>query len=120
VLRREGHHVLDARPDRVGQRGHPPRIGRVGRVQYRDAALVRARAEAGLGAAGEIREAPAPDVGVPLVHPHVGVEAAPVEVVVPDRDHIERSTLLVRRLRGRRTGDDGGEARDRGDGETAT
>jgi hypothetical protein len=32
----------------------------------------------------------------------------------------EKPQLLVRRLRGRRTGDDGGEARDRGDGETAT
>ena len=91
--------VLDRGAGRVLQLGDDARLGRVARVEHGDARLVGRRAEALLGARRVVGEAPRADVGVLLVHPHVGVEAAPADAVGADRDHVERGALRLLALR---------------------
>ena len=99
VRGRVDDHVLGRRARRVLERRDPRRAGRVRDVDHRHAVVRRWWAEAAV-AGRPVRKAPVTDVGVVLVLPHVGVEAADAEVVVPDELHVPGRTGLRPALKG--------------------
>jgi hypothetical protein len=95
VPRREHRYVFRGCARRVHQARDHDGVLRIRRVDDGDTVLRRLRAEAGLGARRPVGEAPVPDVGVLLVHPDVGVEAAAAEVVLSDDLHIPCARSLL-------------------------
>ena len=84
VARGVHHDVLRGGPRRVAQPRDLLRHRRVARVDHRHAVELVGRTEALVAARVPVREAPGADVCVALVHPDVGVEAAPADRVVAD------------------------------------
>ncbi|MDQ3824173.1 MAG: hypothetical protein M3321_13120 [Actinomycetota bacterium] len=94
VRRRVDHHVLRGAPLGVEERRDARRVRGLARVDHGDAAEVALRAEPRV-AGRPVGEAPLADVRVLLVHPDVGVEAAGLQVVLADGDHVPRGARLA-------------------------